>query len=114
MMDALAARLHALNASFIPNTSSEETDELITFNSRVYLQYDIANPPPHPGKEFTRFICVSDTHGLTPQVPLGDVFIHAGDLSVYGRRKSFETTTKWLQSLPHPVKLCVQCWIQTL
>jgi hypothetical protein len=94
-----------------PNCSScsepDEADKLITDVSRVYLKYDALNPPAHPGKGWTRFVCISDTHGSTPNVPLGDVLIHAGDLTVYGSRKSFEDTIAYLKNLPHPVKLCV-------
>lgn len=104
-MDALVSQLRNLKTT-TSNLHVKVKEDLITNDSRVYLSYDIDDPPPHPGKGFTRFVCVSDTHGSTPQLPPGDVFIHAGDLSVYGREKSFETTTKWIKSLPRPIKLC--------
>lgn len=103
-MDALTTQLLNLK---IPSPSLERKEDLITRDSRVYQSYDINDPPPTE-KGFTRFICISDTHGSTPMIPLGDVLIHAGDLSVYARQKTFETTTQWLKSLPHPVKLCVR------
>lgn len=34
----------------------------------VHVEYDIDNPPPVPGSEWTRFICISDTHSRTFQV----------------------------------------------
>jgi hypothetical protein len=104
-MDPLATQFRNSKINTVPSLNLDDGDQLLTDSSRVYLRYDVANPPPHPGKGWTRFVCVSDTHGWTPNVPRGDIFIHAGDLTVYGRRKSFDTTIKYLKSLPHPVKL---------
>ncbi|KAI8340622.1 Metallo-dependent phosphatase-like protein [Chlamydoabsidia padenii] len=56
----------------------------------------------------TRFVCMSDTHGKTSfkfDVPDGDVFIHAGDLTRYGRASEFEPTIDWIKTLPHKVKI---------
>ena len=103
-MGSLPVHLQNSNPNSSPRT---EPDKLITNISRVYLKYDVLNPPAHPGKGWTRFICISDTHGSTPSVPSGDVLIHAGDLTVYGSRKSFEDTIAYLENLPHPVKVYV-------
>ncbi|SAM03389.1 hypothetical protein [Absidia glauca] len=56
----------------------------------------------------TRFVCMSDTHGKTAfkfDIPDGDVFIHAGDLTRYGRHSEYEPTINWIKSLPHKIKL---------
>ncbi|KAI0273830.1 Metallo-dependent phosphatase-like protein [Gloeopeniophorella convolvens] len=63
--------------------------------------------PPHPGKGWTRFVCVSDTHSRTFPVPAGDVLIHSGDLCSWGTVKQLEVTVDWLVSLPHPTKIVV-------
>ncbi|KAF8311558.1 Metallo-dependent phosphatase, partial [Clavulina sp. PMI_390] len=102
-MDALISRLQNARISDL----SSPVSELITENSRVYLHYDVTNPPLHPGPEFTRFVCISDNHGATPRVPRGDVLIHSGDLSMYARKKSRDATMTWLKALPHPVKLVI-------
>ncbi|KIP08864.1 hypothetical protein PHLGIDRAFT_23270 [Phlebiopsis gigantea 11061_1 CR5-6] len=73
----------------------------------VYTRYDIDKPPPHPGKEWTRFICISDTHSRRYKVPNGDVLLHSGDLSSWGYAPQIETTIKWLEGLPHPVKIVI-------
>lgn len=73
--------------------------------TRVYTQYDIDRPPPHPGNEWTRFVCISDTHSHKFNVPKGDVLLHSGDLSSWGYAPQIETTVKWLEGLPHPVKM---------
>ena len=66
---------------------------------------------PKPSDAFTRFVCISDTHGLHDKIlngiPDGDVLIHAGDFSNRSSPKEFETFFKWLDSLPHPVKIVV-------
>jgi hypothetical protein len=63
------------------------------------------NVPPHPGQGWTRFVCVSDTHSETFPLPAGDVLIHAGDLSAWGRVGQLNVTLDWLLSLPHPTKM---------
>ncbi|KDQ33724.1 hypothetical protein PLEOSDRAFT_1031162 [Pleurotus ostreatus PC15] len=69
----------------------------------VHTAYD--EEPPHPGDQWTRFVCVSDTHGRKfSAIPSGDVLLHAGDLSSWGYTKHLRPTLDWLKSLPHPIK----------
>jgi hypothetical protein len=71
---------------------------------RIYRQgVDII--PPHPGSDWTRFVCISDTHSHTFHVPTGDVLLHAGDLSSWGSLSQLIITVEWLKSLDHPVKM---------
>lgn len=70
--------------------------------ARVYL--DPATIPPHLGDQWTRFVCVSDTHDATPAVPDGDVLLHAGDISA-GTPESMKSMFDWLKSLPHQTKV---------
>jgi hypothetical protein len=75
-------------------------------NARVYVTYPFASPPPHPGEGWTRFICISDTHGKTPAVPDGDVLIHAGDISRFSHGwSSFQATVEHVLGLPHRKKM---------
>jgi Icc-related predicted phosphoesterase len=57
-----------------------------------------------------RIVCISDTHSLhdhIPELPDGDVLIHAGDLTGSGSiPKGFEAI-EWLGSLPHSYKLLI-------
>ncbi|KAI6039788.1 Metallo-dependent phosphatase-like protein [Pisolithus marmoratus] len=76
-------------------------------NATVYTAYDPGHPPPHPGPQWTRFICLSDTHSQTFQVPPGDVLLHSGDLSRLGTYDQLKVTMDWLRSLPHPVKIII-------
>lgn len=70
-------------------------------SAQVYL----SELPPHPGRNWTRFVCISDTHSSLFPVPEGDVLLHAGDLSSWGYPKQLEDTITWLKSLSHPVKM---------
>ncbi|ORZ03194.1 Metallo-dependent phosphatase-like protein [Syncephalastrum racemosum] len=55
-----------------------------------------------------RFVCMSDTHGATTfafDIPDGDVFIHAGDLTRRGNIQEFRDTLAWIRKLTHPIKI---------
>lgn len=63
-------------------------------------------PPPdaHP----IRVVCISDTHTLEwPEVPDGDLLIHAGDLANDGSVCEIQAAVDWLRSLPHPHKVVI-------
>ncbi|KAK7049839.1 hypothetical protein VNI00_005269 [Paramarasmius palmivorus] len=55
--------------------------------------------PPHPGKEWTRFVCISDTHSESYPIPRGDVLLHSGDLSSWGQADQLRETIDWIASL---------------
>lgn len=71
----------------------------------VHLEYTPSKLPPKPSEEWTRFVCISDTHSRTFEVPTGDVLLHSGDLTNTGTVKDFEKTMDWLYSLPHKTKM---------
>jgi hypothetical protein len=73
----------------------------------VHKLYDISTLPPKPSEEWTRFVCVSDTHSREFPVPAGDVLLHGGDLTNLGKLSDFRTTVEWLRGLPHPTKMYV-------
>ncbi|OAX35219.1 Metallo-dependent phosphatase [Rhizopogon vinicolor AM-OR11-026] len=82
-------------------------EDFHTASSKVYISYDPANLPAHPGENWTRFVCISDTHSHTFIVPSGDVLLHSGDLSRLGREDEMRVTVEWLRSLEHPVKIII-------
>ncbi len=70
----------------------------------VHLEYDMSDIPPiSPG--WTRFVCISDTHQHTFEVPPGDVLLHSGDLTGTGTLSGFKITMEWLYNLPHKTKM---------
>jgi Icc-related predicted phosphoesterase len=57
-----------------------------------------------------RIICISDTHELHREVdvPRGDLLLHAGDFSFFGKRSSMlRDFNSWLGELPHRYKVIV-------
>jgi len=56
-----------------------------------------------------KIVAISDTHGSHRQltVPEGDILIHAGDFTLFGRRSHVTDFNDWLGSLPHRHKVVV-------
>ena len=54
-----------------------------------------------------RIICISDTHNKTPPLPLGDILIHAGDLTTHGTFDELQAQLRWLSSQPHSHKIVI-------
>ncbi|KAK5661607.1 hypothetical protein OQA88_9707 [Cercophora sp. LCS_1] len=52
-------------------------------------------------------VCISDTHNSQPELPNGDILIHAGDLTQSGSRAEIQTALDWLQSQPHQHKIVI-------
>jgi predicted phosphodiesterase len=46
--------------------------------------------------ESVKVVCISDTHNEQPLVPLGDILIHAGDLTVNGTFSELQAQLPWL------------------
>ncbi|RIA91774.1 Metallo-dependent phosphatase-like protein [Glomus cerebriforme] len=67
--------------------------------------------PKKLSPEWTRFVCMSDTHNsIDPnkyQVPDGDIFIHAGDMTRVGMIEEVRETVNWIKSLPHEHKVVI-------
>ena len=63
---------------------------------------------PPPDSRPIRVVCISDTHTLEwPDIPDGDLLIHAGDLSNDGSAREIQANVDWLRSLPHPHKIAI-------
>ena len=71
------------------------------------------SPPSTCPKGFSRWVCISDTHGLQNKIerrdfiPDGDVLIHAGDLTNTGSVKQISEFCVWMRSLPHAHKIVI-------
>ncbi|RDW60509.1 metallophosphatase domain-containing protein [Aspergillus mulundensis] len=57
--------------------------------------------------ETVRIVCVSDTHNNKPNLPPGDVLIHAGDLTENGSFDELQAQLNWLSAQPHAHKIVV-------
>ncbi|KAK3290279.1 Metallo-dependent phosphatase-like protein [Chaetomium fimeti] len=54
-----------------------------------------------------RVVCISDTHNYQPNLPPGDILIHAGDLTENGSFDEVQAGIAWLSSQPHPFKILI-------
>lgn len=52
-------------------------------------------------------VCISDTHTTQPDVPDGDILLHAGDLTNRGSFEELQAQLDWLKSLPHRHKVVI-------
>ena len=55
------------------------------------------------GQKMISIVCISDTHGdhraLSDTIPSGEILIHAGDYSLYGKRDDAADFNVWLGEL---------------
>ena len=76
--------------------------------ARVFLQL---RPRPtytqSSTDEVIRVVCISDTHNSKPDLPPGDILLHAGDLSDHGTFKEIQAQLDWLKAQPHKHKIVV-------
>lgn len=56
-----------------------------------------------------KIVCISDTHNFHNQltIPDGDMLIHAGDATVYGKISEVAAFAEWFNGLPHKHKIFV-------
>jgi Icc-related predicted phosphoesterase len=56
-----------------------------------------------------RIVAISDTHSRHEQivVPAGDVLVHAGDITLYGKMDELRAFNHWLGRLPHKHKIVI-------
>jgi Icc-related predicted phosphoesterase len=61
------------------------------------------------GNAFMKIVATSDTHSTHHKidVPNGDIFIHAGDLTHTGTMGELEEARDWIYGLPHPHKVII-------
>lgn len=52
-------------------------------------------------------MCIADTHNKQPELPPGDILIHAGDLTENGSFEEVQAGLRWLSSQPHRYKIFV-------
>ncbi|KXN90489.1 putative rhamnogalacturonate lyase C [Leucoagaricus sp. SymC.cos] len=81
-------------------------DSIATETACAYVYNPEDSIPLHPGPNWTRCVCISDSHSRTNyNLPPGDVFLHAGDLSSWGYPKQVMTTLNWVRTLDYPMKM---------
>lgn len=63
--------------------------------------------PAKPFRNPVSIICISDTHNSQPNLPDGDILVHAGDLTQSGSLKELQATLSWLRAQPHTTKIVI-------
>ncbi|OJJ05574.1 hypothetical protein ASPVEDRAFT_45081 [Aspergillus versicolor CBS 583.65] len=71
------------------------------YTSRAVSQSPASNSIP------IQVVCISDTHNTKPNLPDGDILIHAGDLTQSGSRLELEEQIEWLNAQPHRYKVVI-------
>lgn len=51
-----------------------------------------------------KIVCISDTHNNEPELPEGDILVHAGDATIHGYRVEAYRQLCWLESQLHKYK----------
>lgn len=82
---------------------------------RNYAEFNLKHHPLHQIRPFLvepasppiRIVCISDTHNHRPEVPSGDILIHAGDLTDNGSLDELQAGLDWLSIQPHAHKIFV-------
>lgn len=72
--------------------------------------HDLRPPLPDPPTDSSNSItvvCISDTHETQPEVPDGDLLLHAGDLTNNGYFEALQAQLDWLATLPHKYKVVI-------
>ena len=84
--------------TFLFSDSTRGLAELL-YNTRKVEPRLHANP--------VKVVCISDTHNTRPEVPNGDLLLHAGDLTQNGSLQEVAEILDWLRTLPHPHKVII-------
>ena len=79
----------------------------LKYLARLLYSLKWRRPSPKKMSGTINVVCISDTHGTQPEVPQGDLLIHAGDLSQTGSLEEIQTTVDWLKTLSHPHKVII-------
>jgi predicted phosphohydrolase len=87
---------------------------IYTFLSPIHhllttLQYPIpsVSAKTPAAKDSIRLVLLSDTHTFTPDIPDGDILIHAGDLSNTGSAADIQAQLSYLARQPHAHKFVI-------
>jgi len=89
---------------FIENPLLFLTQKAYYFGAHRLLSCPTSSSSP------TRIVVISDTHnhhGSLSPLPLGDILIHAGDLTQSGSPEELRSALQWLEGQPHPHKIFI-------
>lgn len=61
---------------------------------------------PYSDREI-KIVCISDTHNHQPELPDGDILLHAGDLTEHGSFDEIQSQLDYINAQPHTHKIIV-------
>lgn len=85
-----------------PNTSQNES-----FPKSLAIKLYNWSTTSQPSADPITIVCISDTQNSKPDIPTGDVLLHAGNLSQYGTFEEVQAALNWLNTLPHAHKIVI-------
>ncbi|KAF2670002.1 Metallo-dependent phosphatase [Microthyrium microscopicum] len=80
---------------------------LAKWAATLLRHHPLHNLKPTTPPQAVTIVCISDSHNKQPKLSLGDVLIHAGDLTENGNFDEFQTQLNWLASQPHNHKILI-------
>ncbi|KAJ9470713.1 UPF0046 protein K07C11.7 [Diplonema papillatum] len=78
-------------------------------SAAAYLVCRACSRRPRRAALGIRVVCISDTHGKHRDmtIPPGDVLIHGGDSTHFGKKSDIVDLNAWLAELPHAYKIVI-------
>ncbi|RMZ89803.1 hypothetical protein DV736_g2978, partial [Chaetothyriales sp. CBS 134916] len=74
---------------------------------KQHLRHTPSQPIEASEGGILRIVCIADTHNTQPELPEGDILIHAGDLTENGSFNEIQAQLRWLSQQPHRHKIVI-------
>lgn len=100
----MAIEIHAVRRVVSPKTLSRRIIERIA--ASIYSP-PLLSENDSQAELGILVVCISDTHNTQPEIPNGDLLIHAGDLSEHGTFPEIQRQLDWLNTQPHTYKVVI-------
>lgn len=110
MFNSRNSGLNALLYRKPPSNLEQLLSTPTSFLARVLYNSLPARPIPEVDtskRDPLTVVCISDTHNTKPDLPPGDLLLHAGDLTVSGTPAELHDALSWLASQPHRYKVVI-------
>ncbi|KGO71531.1 hypothetical protein PITC_051720 [Penicillium italicum] len=105
-MDAIGGNRFIIIPPEEPTAWQKFREEPCLFLARKLYGWRPKNLPQLPENPVT-VVCISNTYNERPEIPPGDILIHAGDLAADGSFAELQRTLDWINSQPHHIKIAV-------
>ncbi|KAF7188350.1 putative rhamnogalacturonate lyase C [Pseudocercospora fuligena] len=100
-----------MGAKDVEPSAPTHTIKLPGHRLRSVAQWLLSKSPPaqhpKPSKDAIKIVIVSDTHNNKPNLPPGDLLIHAGDMTEWGSFDEIQDQLSWLNAQSHTHKIVI-------